>query len=204
MKQNKEVSKDTPADVSTVKSLSTTNHHNKSTSLCVRNVVSSTKNTENYKKNEDCKLCETMWDPSYVNTDKKSDINSCKSNTSLITYNSVKFKNREIVEYTQTNVSLANNAVDNITIDKLIKSPLIRKHDIINDTVDVWAEKSIFSFNNTDVHAIQNVKYKPLIFGGTYPIDVPIGLPPKIANNSFHKEYNKTFDIDRPLCLEKL
>lgn len=135
----------------------------------------------------------------------KKDMLSLKEKSSVVMYNSVKFKNKEIVEYSRTNFSLAENVVDNLTLDKLIKSPLMRKHDIINDTVDVWAEKSICSYDDVNIIRRHNVSYKPLIFGGTYPIDEPTGLQIRKSDKSLHTENineNKTFNIDRPLSLD--
>lgn len=101
----------------------------------------------------------------------------------------------KIVEYRHTNFSLkAKKIIDDLTVNKLIKNPLVSKRDIINDTVDAWAKTS----RNTHFkHRLYQdrygrVRYKPLIFGGTYPIDVP-----ELPNN--FDTHVKTFDIDRPL-----
>lgn len=93
------------------------------------------------------------------------------------------------------------------------------KHDIITETVDAWAKKSnkgmfsnirnsIFSRNGTPD---KEIVFKPLVFGGTFPIDRPESINPsvrekensRVAMNRSPKmrEYGppKTFNIDQPI-----
>lgn len=90
------------------------------------------------------------------------------------------------------------------------------KHDIISDTVDAWAKnhpKSMFSNWKDSLfgghHQVaERVTYKPLIFGGTYPIDAPTDLDQletfdatkaKTTERPQSHRISKTFDIDRPI-----
>lgn len=203
--QTEEVENEEPADVSTVKSkLLKKNQPDKTVQLS-RNDSGNNKIVPAYNlsENEDWESNES--DPLH-SEHYKSDLVSLKEKSSVVMYNSVKYQNKEIVEYSHTNFSLAKNVVDNITLDKLIKRPLIRKHDIINDTVDVWAEKSICSYDDVNIVSKQNVSYKPLIFGGTYPIDEPTGVQIRRPNktSAIQSEIKKkTFNIDRPISLDK-
>lgn len=91
------------------------------------------------------------------------------------------------------------------------------KNDIITNTVDAWAKKNSAVFANLKNSIFKNNKptkeviYKPLIFGGTYPIDMPFQkvdkrqqhlqqIPVKREPQKF-RQYGppKTFDIDRPI-----
>lgn len=93
------------------------------------------------------------------------------------------------------------------------------KHDIITDTVDAWSKKNgknVFSnLKNTlfKSHSEKEIVYKPLIFGGTFPIDIPTKREAKTEKDSFDRNNNsplghspkvreygpaKTFDIDQP------
>lgn len=96
------------------------------------------------------------------------------------------------------------------------------RHDIITDTVDAWAKKSsknvfsnirnsIFKSSTPD----KEVVFKPLVFGGTFPIDRPEMKSEKSFDREREKrnsrvimnqspkvrEYGpaKTFDIDQPI-----
>ena len=92
---------------------------------------------------------------------------------------------------------------------KVVKvAPHIRRKDVICDTVDAWSRQG----NNLD-HPISSSitalnylsdrpRYRPLIFGGTYPIDAPVNN----AAGSSHKivagrHMSKTFDIDAPTTI---
>lgn len=93
----------------------------------------------------------------------------------------------------------AKKIIDDLTLNKLIKNPLVSKRDIINDTVDAWACNSNVNLRRRLYEdRFGRVRYKPLIFGGTYPIDVP-ELPDQSFDNKLDN-YNevKTYDIDRP------
>lgn len=91
------------------------------------------------------------------------------------------------------------------------------KHDIIIDTVDAWAKKSsqnVFSNLKNSIFHKNGAKnkdavYKPLVFGGTFPIDAPFrsdsaggrrGSGVDKSKGNF-REYGpaRTFDIDRPI-----
>ncbi|XP_012286422.1 uncharacterized protein LOC105702982 isoform X2 [Orussus abietinus] len=78
-------------------------------------------------------------------------------------------------------------------------APHIRRKDVICDTVDAWS----------DVNGGQNVaevtRYKPLVFGGTYPIDVPLRgrtigrVEQTRVIDATARHSAKTFDIDAPM-----
>lgn len=94
------------------------------------------------------------------------------------------------------------------------------KHDIITETVDAWARKSSANkgvFSNIKNTLFKNgapgkeIVFKPLVFGGTFPIDRP---EMKISEQSGREKENsrvnrspvvreygpaKTFDIDQPI-----
>lgn len=99
------------------------------------------------------------------------------------------------------------------------------KHDIITDTVDAWAKKSsknVFSNIRNSIFKSsapeKEVVFKPLIFGGTFPIDMPelktekrisksdkgsgkLSSKPSVGVASVVREYGppKTFSIDQPI-----
>lgn len=80
-------------------------------------------------------------------------------------------------------------------------APHIRRKDVICDTVDAWSND-----NDRQITA-ELSRYKPLIFGGTYPIDVPIrdrvvGNMIQNRTNIVGKFISKTFDIDVPISNE--
>lgn len=138
-----------------------------------------------------------------------SKIVSIKNSTKLTKYNTfdmkfndkrgkmVKYKSLDdsepkttVVKYldTQSNISISAQEFDSdfrrIKFEK--RKP---KHDIICDTVDSWAKKnnknmfsniksSIFKSNSQD----KEIVYKPLVFGGTYPIDAPLKIPTIITD----------------------
>lgn len=77
-------------------------------------------------------------------------------------------------------------------------APHIRRKDIICDTVDAWSAD-----NDAQIDQDRS-NYKPLIFGGTYPIDMPLHRNP-VARAIQIRKYidagktmSKTFDIDAP------
>ncbi|XP_046418390.1 uncharacterized protein LOC124178788 isoform X2 [Neodiprion fabricii] len=77
-------------------------------------------------------------------------------------------------------------------------APHIRSKDIICDTVDAWSIESTAQFSADRSH------YKPLIFGGTYPIDMPLRRNAIERARQIRqyvqdgKHISKTFDIDAP------
>lgn len=79
---------------------------------------------------------------------------------------------------------------------KVVKvAPHIRRKDVICDTVDAWSREQEGHVN------AELPRCKPLIFGGTYPID----LPYRGRNCENVKGWNntpKTFQIDAPICFE--
>lgn len=132
---------------------------------------------------------------------------------------------------TRSNVSLSAQEFDvNFKLSKVNKKP---KRDLITSTVDSWAKrgtKNMFSNikNSLFKHSSDKaVIFKPLIFGGTFPIDLPMSTSESDKRNleryrgggggdenrvkDNHKllladlpqirEYGapKTFDIDRPI-----
>lgn len=94
----------------------------------------------------------------------------------------------KVVYYdTKSNVSIS--AQDFNSDFKMLKYEKKRaatrqRHDMIADTVDAWAKKkNMLSnlksciFKQTD----KDIVYKPLVFGGTFPIDAPtVQSPPRI------------------------
>lgn len=76
---------------------------------------------------------------------------------------------------------------------KVVKvAPHIRRKDVICDTVDVWSRQSDTS-----------LRYRPLIFGGTFPIDAPFTTNAISESDKklFSKQTPKTFIIDSPTSL---
>lgn len=85
-------------------------------------------------------------------------------------------------------------------------APHIRRKDVICDTVDAW------SCDNAMSNTCESSRYKPLVFGGTYPIDSPL----RFRNNqtaeagraegrsvfSAKKNISLTYDIDVPTKCE--
>lgn len=72
-------------------------------------------------------------------------------------------------------------------------APHIRRKDVICDTVDAWSN------DNAGQNISESFRYKPLVFGGTYPIDLPL----RFRNNNqtestSDKNVSLTYDIDIP------
>lgn len=136
---------------------------------------------------------------------------SIKNNSKLTKYNTfdmkfnekrgkmVKYKSLDdpepkatVVKYldTQSNISISAQEFDSdfrrVKFDR--RKP---KHDIICDTVDSWAKKGNKSnvFSNIKSSIFKNnsqekgIVYKPLVFGGTYPIDAPLRIPTIITDS---------------------
>lgn len=82
---------------------------------------------------------------------------------------------------------------------KIVKvAPHIRKKDVICDTVDVWSR-----IDRIEAALVRKKRFKPLIFGGTYPIDAPFASRPtnfkvfKVHKSSLvQPKYRSTFRID--------
>mgnify|MGYP005980873587 CR=1 FL=1 len=123
-----------------------------------------------------------------------------------------------LVKYYDSHSNVAIAAQDFGSDFKMTKFDKKRhKHDIITDTVDAWAKKSSSNvFSNLKNSIFKSTKpakevvYKPLVFGGTYPIDVPLNKVGKATDTHIKqvknvvpkfREYGppKTFDIDRPI-----
>lgn len=174
----------------------------------------------------------------------KNDSKHTRYNTFDMRYNDkkgklVKYKSLDIpdastktvVKYLEPNSKVSISAEDFDSAYKLTKFDRKKhRHDIITDTVDAWAKKgsrNVFSniknslFKNSTTSE-KEVVYKPLIFGGTYPIDCPMietdsnkkTEPAKIKQKKISKsqssvlsesskirEYGppRTFDIDQPI-----
>jgi hypothetical protein len=138
----------------------------------------------------------------------------------------VKYKSLDVpetlVKYYDSQSNVAISAQDFSSDFKMTKFDRKKhhKHDIITDTVDAWAKKgssNVFSNIKNSIFKTnkpaKEVIYKPLVFGGTYPIDVPFQKveKPNDANKikqiksggaqTKFREYGppKTFDIDRPI-----
>ncbi|PSN41428.1 hypothetical protein C0J52_22651 [Blattella germanica] len=85
-----------------------------------------------------------------------------------------------------------------------------KKADIICDTVDAWSnsrsgrlflnlKQSLFGHMNRTERMMLIGGSKPLVFGGTYPIDVPLDNNPEdTLKNRKEKISPQTFDIDAP------
>lgn len=72
-------------------------------------------------------------------------------------------------------------------------APHIRRKDVICDTVDAW------SYDSTGQNISKSSRYKPLIFGGTYPIDLPLRNNNRLLEDTSAKEnMSLTYDIDLP------
>ena len=75
-------------------------------------------------------------------------------------------------------------------------APHIRRKDVICDTVDAWS-------NDTGQNISESPKYKPLVFGGTYPIDLPLKDGNRLTGETLAKKnVSLTYDIDVPTNLE--
>jgi hypothetical protein len=87
-----------------------------------------------------------------------------------------------------------------------------KKSDVICDTVDAWSssrsgklflnlKQSLFGHTNRTERIMLIGGSKPLVFGGTYPIDVPLERNIEETVNKSDKHVSpQTFDIDAP-CL---
>lgn len=112
------------------------------------------------------------------------DMKSRDKNFKLTKYKSLdEPETKTLVKYLDKASNVSISADDFNSNFRLLKYGQRRpKHDIIVDTVDVWAKKgtkSVFSnikksiFKNNTQHMQKGVVFKPLVFGGTFPIDVP-------------------------------
>lgn len=187
-------------------------------------------------KNEEKSQLICYKDNSKIVTIKK-EANLTKYNTFDIKVNDghgkiVKYKSfdegdsKTLVKYLEPQSKISISAQDFASDFKLTRLDHKKgKHDIITDTVDAWAKKSsknVFSNIKNSIFKSstpeKEVVFKPLIFGGTFPIDVPelktekrmeldkdstsrksrktdINQIPKV------REYGppKTFNIDQPI-----
>lgn len=202
------------------------------------------------QKNSSCKNEEKSQLICYKDKNKiittKNDSKSTKYNTfdlkctdknRLVKYKSLDIPSnaKTVVKYVEPRTKLSISAED-FRADYKISKFDRRKHrqDIITDTVDAWAKKSgknvLLNLKNSlfcsSGEKDNNVVYKPLIFGGTYPIDCPtlstktnkntetsitdkkiISKPNMRSTNlkqlsgSKLREYGppRTFDIDQPI-----
>lgn len=76
-------------------------------------------------------------------------------------------------------------------------APHIRRKDVICDTVDAW------SYDSAGQSISESSRYKPLVFGGTYPIDLPLRFRNNNDNHQTESTSDKktvsfTYDIDIP------
>lgn len=178
--------------------------------------------------------------------DNSTKIIAIKNDTKITKYNTfnlkpnernklIKYKSldepasRTIVKYRDNHSDISIAAHDFDLNFKLAKFGQKHKHDIITSTVDSWAKKdtktsllsnlknSIFKSNSE-----KSVVFKPLVFGGTFPIDSPLSegeslsLSRALKSATKSKSENhkmmlndppkmraygapKTFDIDRPI-----
>lgn len=84
-------------------------------------------------------------------------------------------------------------------------APHIRRKDVICDTVDAW------SHDNDMSDTSGSPEYKPLVFGGTYPIDLPLRFTNDRQTaeegreegvSPVKKSVSLTYDIDVPIKCE--
>lgn len=128
-------------------------------------------------------------------------------------------RSKTLIKYVDTQNNISMSAQDFTSDFKLSKFDHKRnKHDLITETVDAWAKKnnkgmlsniknSLFhKSNSTDKQMV----FKPLVFGGTFPIDRPEKVnsikgkvESRMVMNQSPKmrEYGppKTFNIDQPI-----
>lgn len=117
---------------------------------------------------------------------------------------------KTLVKYLDKASNVSISADDFNSDFRLLKYDQKRpKHDIIVDTVDVWAKKSsknMFSnlkksiFKSSGSNAQKEVVFKPLVFGGTYPIDAPTDAvlnPLKKITNKDHIERISSLNSSR-------
>lgn len=172
----------------------------------------------------------------------KDKIIAIKNDSTTTKFNSVgRIRSKELVQFKQdttsdeivkyreleTNFSVDAKDVDYaFKLSKYERKTPLRKHDIISNTVDAWAKsnsKSMFTNIRDSIFGggPNKVTYKPLVFGGTYPIDVPTNIGilstkryvsdqcmsscSETESGDEHsilekpKSNPKTFNIDRPL-----
>lgn len=124
----------------------------------------------------------------------------CIDKSRLVKYKSLDIPSnaKTIVKFIEPNSKLSISAEDFYTDCKGWKFER-KKHrqDIIMDTVDAWAKKSgknvLLNLKNSlfcnSTEKEDEVIYKPLIFGGTYPIDCPTR-----SNNTNKNVENAIYD----------
>lgn len=142
-------------------------------------------------------------------SDKSDEINTSVSQTTDLDIQFSKFKLESVLAPDLSLETKKNNTIRNSNAQTLKQycnfeekkvmrvAPHIRRKDVICDTVDAWSHDS-FRHNIPE-----SSKYKPLVFGGTYPIDVPLrhGNSNDLIqdrNNLIKKDVSFTYDIDIP------
>lgn len=129
--------------------------------------------------------------------------NNLKKPTDLdIQFQQMKYENLSTVTEENLNKSIDKGSSQslaeycNFDEKKVVKvAPHIRRKDVICDTVDVWSRRSDSSLRP---------RYRPLIFGGTFPIDAPFdtdAISERDEKLLTRKKTPKTFDIDLPTSL---
>ena len=123
----------------------------------------------------------------------KNDVKLTKSNALDVKFNEkrgkmIKYKSLDysepkmLVKYLDTHSNISISAQEFDSDFKKIKFDRKKdKHDIICDTVDAWSKKnnkSVFSNIKSSLFKSSHssgkeIIYKPLVFGGTFPIDAP-------------------------------
>lgn len=135
------------------------------------------------------------------------DIKSREKSGKLMKYKSLdEPETKALVKYLDKASNVSISAEDFNSDFRLLKYGQRKpKHDIIVDTVDVWAKKSsknMFTnikksiFKNNTAASQKDVVFKPLVFGGTYPIDAPTDAVIS-QQNIFHKPDRKTVNTPR-------
>lgn len=149
------------------------------------------------------------------NKDKNSDDideNSLLTTTDLdIQFSRVNFESLTTFDSSSENSTTVASENRNQTLkqycnfeDKKVMriAPHIRRKDVICDTVDAWSYS-----NSSQNPSTELCQYKPLIFGGTYPIDLPIKSISDLCITKFEdvpikKFIPKTYYIDVPTNCE--
>ncbi|KYB25047.1 hypothetical protein TcasGA2_TC002065 [Tribolium castaneum] len=144
----------------------------------------------------------------------KNDSKLTKYNTFEMKFNDrkgkiVKYKSVEspetLVKYYDSDSNVAISAQDFNSDFKLARFDRKKhRHDIITDTVDCWAKKvptGVFSNLKNSIFKnkpVKEVLYKPLVFGGTYPIDVPLDKVERPKSTECKEMTGPKVDIPQP------
>lgn len=132
---------------------------------------------------------------------RTTDLDIQFSEMNLETFTELDSRFRNEVSAVSENTSPTLKQYCNFEEKKVMRvAPHIRRKDVICDTVDAWC------YSNSSQNP-KSCRYKPLVFGGTYPIDLPLRFrnDPQLTefeNASNEKSILKTYDIDVPTNCE--